>query len=352
MQSIKNKFWKTSNYKEKYKCGILSLFKVNYPETNLWKENFFEWQNFKNPAGKSIIKLAINDLDEVVGFYCVMPQIYWINGKKILGSISLNTLVREDFRGMGIFTVLAKECFEECKKRKIHFTLGFPNQNSYPGFIGKLEFTDMGEMPLLIKPLRLGNLVSYKFKTEIFKLLLSPIDRLINKDNKTCKEKILEIEKFNNQTSKALKNNCVVKDKNFLNWRVKWPERNYKIFTTEINQTKGFIVLRTIETEGLKNGLIVDLMVDDKKNNLEVGKCLIRIADKYFRKMGADQIGCLISKKSDEFKMLKSCGYINCPQFLKPQPMRVVTKWHNSNVPKNFYVLNKWKLSMIDYDIG
>ena len=159
-----NKHWRILDYEPKHERGVLSLFKINYPETNLGKKKFFQWQNFQNPSGNSIIKLAINNLGEVVGFYCLMPQLYWINGKKVKGSISLNTLVREDFRGQGIFTSLARDAYKECQNRQIMFTLGFPNRNSYPGFVNKLGFTDLGEMPLLIKPLNWLNLFVYKLK--------------------------------------------------------------------------------------------------------------------------------------------------------------------------------------------
>ena len=324
MQSVNNnRRWRIFDYESKYERGVLSLFNVNYPETNLGKKNFFRWQNFQNPSGNSIIKLAINNLDEVVGFYCVMPQLYWINGKKILGSISLNTLVREDYRGMGIFTALAKACYQDCVIRKVYFTLGFPNQNSYPGFVNKLGFTNLGEMPLLIRPVNWLNMLAYKLKLKNKKTPLG-----------LKKTKV----KFDGSMF-IPKGNGVVRDKKFLNWRLDWPGRNYRV----LEKLDGMAVLGIFETGGLSNGLIIDFLG---------GQSIVTEVNNYFMKAGVDQIGGLFAKNSDEFKTLQKSGYINCPNFLKPQPMRAIVRWHIGNEPEGFYDLNNWQITMLDYDVA
>ena len=353
-QEKKVLIWRVSNYQKKYLEGILSLFKTNYPDSNLWKKEFFNWQNFKNPAGDSVIKLAINKSEEVVGFYCVAPQTYLINGKKIIGSISLNTLVREDYRGMGIFTTLAKDCYKECLSKKIMFTLGFPNQNSYHGFIKNLGFADLGEMPLLLRPYKISNLLASKLKTESLKNVFKPIDWCLSFGLKNLNEKekccfvVSDISRIENKNI-----NRVLREKKFIEWRTGCPGKDYRIVYSKYkNKIDGYMVLGKMESESIKSGLVIDLVVSDNDRRDEIVKSLGRQANEYWKSIDVDQVGCLLSGKSAEYDLLRKNGYLKCPDFLKPQPMRPVIKWHGDVVPEGFYNLKNWYITMIDYDVA
>ncbi|MFA4826829.1 MAG: GNAT family N-acetyltransferase [Candidatus Shapirobacteria bacterium] len=354
-----NKFsWCVGDYQRKYKKSILGLFKKEYPESVLWKDEFFEWQHFKNPAGESIIKLAINTKEEVVGFYCVLLQDYFINRKLFHGSISLSTLVREDYRGMGIFTILAQECYKECFKRGVKFTLGFPNQNSYPGFIRKLGFLNLGELPLLIKPYRLSNLVAEKLNSGVMGMMVRPIDFLINLFNKDSCCGLSEdmTDSFHDLFwRKARKKYQIVanRDARFIDWRTKWPERKYKYFCVKKNnKIEGYIILGLLGTKNVKNGLIVDFVVNDSSDAQSIGNDLLKETNHYWKMENVDQAGCLISKNSFEFKLLRKNGYFICPNFLKPQPMVAVFKWHGNDCPLEVSDLQKWYITTIDYDVA
>lgn len=339
-----NEDWKVSDYQDGYLKGILALFKESYPETSLWREDFFKWQNFRNPCGSSIIKLAINKVGEVVGFYCVTPQRYWINGKKVLGSVSLNTLVRADFRGRGIFTILAEECFEECQRQGISFTLGFPNQNSYHGFINKLGFTDLGEIPLLIKPYNLFNLLKFKLK-----VLEEKEQRKETKGPR--KEEVLRVSNLWKEVIKQ-KKNVADRGEDFLLWRLGWPRRFYKVVSVKQGdgEIAAYAILGVIRIGGLLNGLVVDIKIDSDKTG--EAKNLMRMIDVYWKETKVDQVGCMFLEGESEFELLRSFGYINCPDFLKPQPVRLVVKWHGANMPFGFEKKNKWLVSFLDYDVA
>ncbi|MCL4383938.1 GNAT family N-acetyltransferase [Patescibacteria group bacterium] len=349
--------WRVSDYQKKYKKSILDLFKKEYPESKLWDGDFFEWQHFHNPAGKSVIKLAINANDEVVGFYCVSPQDYSVKGKIVHGSISLSTLVRDDFRGMGIFTILAQECFKECQKLGIKFTLGFPNQNSYPGFMKKLGFTDLGEMPLLIRPYNLNHLITEKFNSKLLGVFMNPIDWFL-KTFRYSGNDLVEGEDIGRQQddiwrkAKVREKILAVRDRNFLGWRTKWPGRNYKcLYLRENNLVRGYIILTTFLTGKIRNGLIADFFIEDSKEIDKIAVRLLKQADSFWKENKVDQAGCLLSQDSTEYKILKRHGYFNCPDFIKPQPMRVIVKWHEGNVPSELSDLGKWYITLIDYDV-
>jgi len=79
---------------------------------------------------------------------------------------------------------MAKATYDDCEKQNAVITIGFPNPNSYPGFVKKLDFEHLGDIPLMVKPLKYFNLIkSYLKKKKIKhgkKILLSTIK------NKSC----------------------------------------------------------------------------------------------------------------------------------------------------------------------
>lgn len=75
-------------------------------------------------------------------FYGVFPQILVYNNTEILYAQSGDTMTHPDHQKKGLFITLAKHTFELCKEVGIKGIFGFPNKNSYPGFINKLNFTE------------------------------------------------------------------------------------------------------------------------------------------------------------------------------------------------------------------
>ena len=75
-----------------------------------------------------------------VAYYGVIPTIVSIAKQKVLAAQSCDTMTHPAHTKKGLFTELAKRTFELAKQKGIHFVFGFPNQNSYPGFIKHLGF--------------------------------------------------------------------------------------------------------------------------------------------------------------------------------------------------------------------
>ena len=126
-----------------------------------------EERNVKNPSGKAIIWLAIDPTSEnkIVGQYVVIPIRVLLRGEEKMGSLSLNTLTHPKYRRMGIFTTLANLTYKKCKNENIVLTYGFPNQNSYSGFIKKLGFTLKTEAKIFLHPVDHYSLINEKINT-------------------------------------------------------------------------------------------------------------------------------------------------------------------------------------------
>jgi hypothetical protein len=88
--------------------------------------------------------LAYSENNEPAAFYGVFPCLMEQNGETFLVAQSGDTITHIDHQKKGLFIELAKRTYELCIELSIKLVFGFPNENSYPGFIRKLNWLDFG----------------------------------------------------------------------------------------------------------------------------------------------------------------------------------------------------------------
>lgn len=100
----------------------------------------FEWWNWKyrlNPAGfwgeDGDIWVAESD-GEIVSYYAVIPEKIKLGSRTITVAQSVDTATHPEFRGMGLFTTLARKVYSECQKR-YRLIYGFPSEMAFKGFL-------------------------------------------------------------------------------------------------------------------------------------------------------------------------------------------------------------------------
>lgn len=95
-----------------------------------------------NPlSGKCTVMCAF-DGDKVVGVNGFLPMDYEYNGKILHVLQSCDTAVDPTYRGHGIFTKMIANAQDYFKAEGFDAIVGFPNQNSYLGFIKKLGWVE------------------------------------------------------------------------------------------------------------------------------------------------------------------------------------------------------------------
>jgi GNAT superfamily N-acetyltransferase len=113
----------------------------------------YAWKFEENPAGPPI--LAVAEVDgRLVGQYALWPTKLRVGREVLLGAQSLDTMTHPDYRGQGMFTVLAKEAMGYAQDRGVEVLFGFPNEASYPGFVRKLDWDHIGDVPRYTRVLR------------------------------------------------------------------------------------------------------------------------------------------------------------------------------------------------------
>lgn len=90
--------------------------------------------------------IAYAENNEPAAFYGVFPCLLEYKGQKYLVAQSGDTMTHPAHAGKGLFTQLALKTYEYCKENGIHLVFGFPNQNSYPGFVKKLGWVHFDDM--------------------------------------------------------------------------------------------------------------------------------------------------------------------------------------------------------------
>jgi GNAT superfamily N-acetyltransferase len=122
------------------------VFGFEYSQTR------YQWKFFENPDGNPIISVAEHG-DQLVGQYALWPTRMRLGSSVVLGAQSLDTMTHPDYRGQGMFTILAEHCMKCAADRGVEMLYGFPNENSYAGFVRKLDWDCTGTIPLWIRPL-------------------------------------------------------------------------------------------------------------------------------------------------------------------------------------------------------
>jgi hypothetical protein len=340
---------------EDEKQEILNLTKKNFGNVDITKTSYFDWQYRDNPNGKAIVLLARDDNSKnlLVGTNTIIPQKLLVDGEIITSSLACNVQVDSDYRKKHLFSDLLLSMPNFALTTDIHSLFAIPNDNSFKAFIneGSSEIT---RLPLLIKPIKLS-----EYFNSPLKQVLKPFDNFW-KNSKSFSQ-IEELHdnfdnSFENLVEKTSKRVSVInnKTKEYLDWRYKnHPTQKYQIFTLKINEKLvGYIVIKIHNIDNKKIGVILDYMVDSSFDNKSELKNLIYKAISVFWK---NNVSIAIATSRNgllENKLLRDCGFFNCPTFLTPVSLHFIVQTFNDNMVhsklKNF---DNWFFTFGDYDI-
>lgn len=87
-------------------------------------------------------------------YYGVFPCMVTFNGQQYLAAQSGDTMTHPDHQGKGLFTALAQHTYALCRELGIHLVFGFPNANSYPGFVRKLAWEHVNDLHAYVVQVR------------------------------------------------------------------------------------------------------------------------------------------------------------------------------------------------------
>ncbi|MDD4170411.1 MAG: GNAT family N-acetyltransferase, partial [Desulfotomaculaceae bacterium] len=159
---------KVSPYRPGDEHEIIKLFKLVYGRD--MSMSYWRWRFTDNPAGSHMIDLCWNG-SILAGHYAVSPVVMSIGGKEYLTALSMTTMTHPDYRKRGIFTILARSLYRRLQDQGVALVWGFPNNNSYHGFMSKLDWFPLVQVPkLVISDLRFTDMVTGHKNTGIIEV--------------------------------------------------------------------------------------------------------------------------------------------------------------------------------------
>lgn len=115
----------------------------------------FKWQYRDNPDGEAVVAVA-DVAGRIVGQYALSPTMLRLGPDLVLGAQSFDTMTHPDYRGQGMFVALAQSAMQHAAERGVQTLYGFPNSNSYHGFVRRLDWDCTGTMPVWFRPLAIA----------------------------------------------------------------------------------------------------------------------------------------------------------------------------------------------------
>ncbi|HET6226839.1 MAG TPA: GNAT family N-acetyltransferase [Bacteroidia bacterium] len=123
---------------KRFHAGLINDFEYIYKathENHFSKEWFYKKFDTKYAGAEDISFIAYSTDNEPAAFYGVFPTIGSRSGKTIRIAQSGETMTHPSHRNKGLFKALFFKTMELAKENGIEFFFGFPNKNSFPGFI-------------------------------------------------------------------------------------------------------------------------------------------------------------------------------------------------------------------------
>jgi hypothetical protein len=121
----------------KHEAAIENLFLDSFGNplsVDLWR-----WAYLNNPNGEPIVTLCFDD-GALVGHYAMIPMPLSSEKSHLNTYLSMTTMVAVSHRKHYLFTTLAQTAYAFAKKSGVDFVMGFPNEQSAPGFKKRLDW--------------------------------------------------------------------------------------------------------------------------------------------------------------------------------------------------------------------
>jgi len=265
---------------------ILALFRESYGRG--LDERAWAWRFRDNPAGPGVIDLAW-DGEILAAHYAVSSVLMRIDRHEVCVGLSGTTMTHPDYRGRGLFPLLARTTYERMAGMDMALVWGFPNRLSHRGFVRDLNWVDLWEIPT-------------------FRLHLEGFDKAFS-----LASEIVELERFDirfDHLWDQVRDDyriIVKRDSTYLQWRyVENPVASYRILAYVSGQeVLGYAVLKWFRQEMH----IVDILT--VQDGGVVGEHLVYGAIEMARQSSASAVSLWINVTNPLHRVLERMGFQN-----------------------------------------
>jgi GNAT superfamily N-acetyltransferase len=111
-------------------------------------EAIWRWRYIDQPDDTLAMNVRVEE-GRIVANYSACGLVLSWGGEVRKALLSMSTMTHPAYAGRGLFTALADELYAAGAERGYAAVLGFPNRNSHGGFVGRLRWADIYEIPTL-----------------------------------------------------------------------------------------------------------------------------------------------------------------------------------------------------------
>lgn len=312
-------------YEKKYERQVLDLFETVF--TKKISEDYWLWR--LNEYGDPIRYIMVEE-GNVVGHYVVHPIPVEMFGSKTKALFSMSVMTHPEFRGKGIFSLLATEVYKKAISLGYRIVFGFPNMNSASIHFDKLGWKNHGKITEYVK----------NIQTEKIRKIEYDIDE-IKPDNQM-------IEQIWNENKKKFPI-IIPRTSAYIKWRF-FSQSNqidannsnsfYKLFIVKKNNIpKAYFILKYFNSE---KAHIVDLFGDI---NDEVFYSIINYALEFSRELKTKYLSFWSGRINDQ-KMQNVCNNLGFRKYESSAYFGTKNLFPNTSMNSN-----DWHLTMSDSDI-
>ena len=318
-----DRYWQVRDGDERDLEGILSLRKTVFGEQegDKLEEKFWKWEFNENPDGKALIYIVAEG-GRVIGHYADIPRRFSVNGKVVLGTLSLDLMVHPDFWRRGIFEEMGRYAVQCVKAAHGLFLTAYPiRKETIQGLI-KIGWKRVVKLPVLVYPIRFWGIVDRYLHFRPLSFLLGGVAGFFHflffqgraKTKQMDRIDIDRVDRLDDefdlfwQRASSFSPIVGVRDRFFLNWRyLQHPTRHYAIYRArKSGEMRGYIVLRKVDLLDFRSAVIVDLLVLDE----ETLQALVAKGIEHSYKEGAVLLGFMVPKTHPYYRSLICRGFL------------------------------------------
>ena len=256
------------------------LFQECFPEcidTPVISNEHYNWKFHSKKGEMESAEFTANSEDGILGYYSAIPYHYKFSGKVVNAAMVCDVMTGVKARGKGIFTKLGIYSTDEFAKQGFDFTTGYPiRKEVIPGHI-KAGWEINFELPLYGRFIKFNSFLKKKriaflapfinfiwdFITGLLNVILLPRNNKLKLETFTSEsiESINGLSEFYSDWGNEIEIS-LIKDLDFLKWRLGAPEKSYYITTLrDEKKIVGVLIAREVLKEGVPCMGILDISV-------------------------------------------------------------------------------------------
>lgn len=315
------------------------------------KKDSWKYKHLVNPHNLQPLMFGAYDNEKLVGVNCFMPMTFQFNNEKYKIAQSCDSAVDPDYRNKGVFTNIIMYAEQQLAELGYDALIGFPNDNSYPGF-KKMGWEKVGNIKKLFLPVNISNII----KKPIFKqisFLSKIIDWAIwSKINYVAtKSKLsivlqprITIEDYEKYINKEYFFPCVDEDE--LNWKCKDLFKKYVVFLGEKNVGEVVVFGNPYKNDVKRANIVFSFFsnYDEKIVEQAFAKVLVQVGKNFDLICTWDSLGY------SESAALKKLGFIRNYKHKDGSPFIIKVLNSDETVKNNLLDPLKWAPRQFDTD--